>query len=130
MSDFRKVAVGDTVFSLQSGEGVVSKIDTPNATFTAVFEKHPFGQAMYTTYEVDGKFAFYPSVTPDLYWSKPEIIAPKRKVKVKRSQEIWVNVYDSHLRSHPSKKIADAMQGDNRVACVPVTVKWEEEVDG
>jgi hypothetical protein len=45
---------------------------------------------------------------------------------VKRSRVQWVNVYKGYSAIHYSKEYADKRARDGRLACVPVTLEWEE----
>lgn len=63
-------------------------------------------------------------VVAELYWSKPEIIAPPRpKTKVKKVVEAWANVYPDYLGicHYITKEKADQEANFKRIACVKLT---------
>jgi hypothetical protein len=45
---------------------------------------------------------------------------------VKRSRVEWVNVYRDGSNGHPNKGTADRQAAGGRLACIPVTLEWEE----
>lgn len=102
MSDFSNAKVGDRVYCLIYGEGVICSIvfrprialclyGPDEKCFKVEFNIHQTRLLVYYTsngYKLDGNV---PSIEPTLYWVKPEIIEKKRKVK----KSGWVNIYES-----------------------------------
>jgi hypothetical protein len=87
---FVDAKVGDKVYSLRYGEGIIEGFypyDTVRP-FRVMFTK---GGCV--AYGIDGRLSKL-DITPDLYWAKPEIIAPPMpKRKVKKSIELFLNIY-------------------------------------
>jgi len=45
---------------------------------------------------------------------------------VKRSRKEWVNVYQDYSVGYPTQDMADRHTLARRLACIPVTLEWEE----
>lgn len=84
MDDFSTAKVGDNLWSLRYGEVVVTKV----CKDWLLGRYGKCGQSDW--WSLDG-INHFGEVTPDLYWSKPEIIAPPRLVEEK--WEFWMNLY-------------------------------------
>jgi hypothetical protein len=50
------------------------------------------------------------------------------EVKVKKTRQAWVNIYPIEAEAciHASLDGANAAADEHRIACVPVTLEWEE----
>ena len=80
MNDFSEVKVGDQLYSLRHGYVPVEVILTTNHPYNLIMKVHGCVSEAYT---MDGKRNTDDDF-PDLYWDKPEIIAPEKpKKKVK-----------------------------------------------
>jgi hypothetical protein len=71
---FAKSKVGDKVFSLQYGEGTIKSFDCHDHTVIEVDFKRKVTQY----YDNNGFPKYYGVAVQDLYWNKPQIIAPKK----------------------------------------------------
>lgn len=92
MNTFVNGEAGELVFSLRFGEGVIEQIFHETIYPIRVqFQKH--GTQDFTA---NGNF-FVNDLIPDLYWGKPEIIAPKRKIMIKKEFDVWVN-YNKNMK--------------------------------
>lgn len=49
-------------------------------------------------------------------------------VPVKRTREVWLNLYpeERDTGAHETKEIADKYASTTRIACIPVTIEFEE----
>ena len=48
------------------------------------------------------------------------------EVKQRHKRTVWVNVYDRHTFLYESRKDADCMRDDDRIACIKVELDFEE----
>ena len=118
MSDFRNAKPGDVLYSLLYGPVVVKGIDTPAG---GGYPLSCFAETTEDIYHwtVDGRFRKKQEI-PDLYWNKPEIIAPpKPKRMVEKTWELWVNLYPADYEesfcAHNSQAEADMFASQNRI---------------
>jgi hypothetical protein len=83
---FANVKVGDKLWSLRFGEVIITEIDGGHIYGTA--------DTLNLSWNMDGRVTIS-QVTPDLYFGKPEIIAPPPpKRKVKKTRDIPVQITD------------------------------------
>ena len=49
-------------------------------------------------------------------------------VPVKHTREVWVNMYPekTDLVGHKTRRIADDFASSDRIACIPITIEFEE----
>ena len=107
--DFSTVRPGDKLWSLRYGEVVVT-------------EKHHYkvqcrvAPNHWVLWWFDGRH-YDTDVTPDLYWSKPEIIAPPQPKRMVNKQFVgWVNVYPAGLGYlYDTQEQADFGAGKDRI---------------
>lgn len=80
-----------------------------------------FGDGIFESFTIDGRL---------LDWhTEPSLkLISRPKQKVKKTREVWVNVYPLSEYSYKSKEIADRCSEKDRLACVPVVLEWEEEL--
>ncbi len=121
--DFSKARVGDRVFSIKHGWGVIIEIRLDST--------HPLRidfKSKKSTYTLDGKFIIHDS-NPSLFWDNPlkdELPQPPRR-KVKKTRDVWINFYSTFTSSgYNSKEIADRSATNDRLGCQKVTLEWEE----
>lgn len=66
-----------------------------------------------------------------IYHKKPILKPVKKKPKiVEKTRDAWVNIYPDFQVIHDSKEEADkycSNGGRDRLALIPVTLKWKEE---
>lgn len=99
MKTFEKAQVGDKVYDLLEGEGIINSVDYHNILPISVrFKEYEL------CYTHEGKTSSK-SKTARLYWSKPEIIAPEApKRLVDKVLTVYANVYPRHsfnsIRNH------------------------------
>ena len=112
--DFSSARPGDKLWSLRFGP--VRVLSAGNEGVTCSGE--------YTPIRIWGTTGFLsrderaPDAVPDLYWSRPEIIAPpKPKRMVEKTWTFWVNLYPNgeYAGTHPTESIADRMAGPSRI---------------
>jgi hypothetical protein len=64
------------------------------------------------------------------FWAHPKQLRklkPKPR-KVKKSRQVWVNVYDDYTSApYQSENDANLKQASCRLACIPLVLEWEEE---
>jgi hypothetical protein len=68
-------------------------------------------------------------------WTEDGIFNPEHSsncrdlvlVKVKKTRQLWVSIYPTGEYLHNSKEDADKNAYNTRLACIPVTLEWEEE---
>ena len=125
MPDFSKARVGDRVYDIRHGEGVIVIVDD-HCAYPIVCR---FGESRREASFTLSGLSKSTDATPTLYWSKPEISdppPPKRKVK----RQIWLNVY-LHVRgsvyvyNYETKEKADDCATRDRIACIPI--EWEKK---
>lgn len=123
---FAKAKVDDKVFSLQYGEGVISSIESPHIDRAHDRIRVAFKNYCACAYDLYGYRYRVKDITQDLYWSKPEIIAPekpKKMTEVKR--DVWLNVHSKdiihviHLTEDSANGSAKAMRSGGTF---PVTI--------
>ena len=126
MSDtFENARVGDKVYCLVNGEGVINKIDD-----TVKYPLEVRFKANILAYNVEGQSYFGPHMRT-LYWSKPEIIAPPQpKRKVMKEFVFYVNVYrHGHTTTYTTRFEADKYKCNDRLGdaeCIVITREVEE----
>ena len=89
MKKFENAKFGDKLHSLKWGDCTVIKIEGGQLCLNSP----NFGGSSFYR-DLDGKEMFN-ALTPDLYWSKPEIIEPKRNVE--KTIDVWVNYFSDNL---------------------------------
>lgn len=103
-NDFSKAVVGETLYSLRHGEVEVAAVSETSVIATLL-------KARYSNvaWFFDGR-RFNSDVTPDLYWSKPEIIAPPAPPVTKEEEyTFWANIYDNgNAHGYDTLEKADA----------------------
>lgn len=94
-NDFSFAKVGDPVYSLKYGWGIVTQnLSETSCTYPikVSFSKNNLW------YAIKGKLNIN-YITPDLYWDKPEIIAPSPpKRKIEKKLDVWVNHINDVLK--------------------------------
>ena len=108
--DFSSAREGDSLYSLRDGYVTVVSV---NAGGIVAMDSGGFND----TWSLRG-FYVQSHVTPDLYWDKPEIVAPpKPKRLVERKFECWLNVYESGIKgyTHDSEDYADKCSDADRL---------------
>lgn len=134
MNKFDKAQVGDKVYSLLHGYGVITEVSSPSRLITVDFN----GNASNRKYYLDGKYQVN-DYEPTLFWNRPltpDDPAPKRKVKktlvrycnlYKAGGEVYASV------AYSTQKLAhQAWQGVGPFTIVilkeqPITFEYEEE---
>lgn len=111
MKTFENAKVGDKVYSLTCGYGIIERINTNNAFPIKVI----YDTVSYETFDLNGKYADH-EITPRLYWDKPEIIAPEApKRMVKKTTVGYCNIYPE------SSLIGKSLSGNVRAAEIYAT---------
>lgn len=119
--DFKDAKVGDKLYSLLYGWVTVKKLLDRCIVCTIDSAGNT------RDWKYDGRYMLVGD-TQDLYWGKPEIIAPpKPRRKVTKIIERWVNVYKSGITIHDNKETADDSAGRDRIACCKLTGSYEVE---
>lgn len=122
---FADVKVGDRVWSVLCGWGVVVDIDTSHYPVDVNFDA---GSCDCFTFE--GKQEIR-DTSPALFWDEIKIVPPPRpKRKVTKTLEGWINLYPGGSTSgnlHPTESVADQKADPGRIACVHVTGTYEVE---
>lgn len=125
-SDFSGVKVGDKLWSVQLGECEVANVDNKDCTFKCEDTNNNLNMWYRrdgTSYDITG-----PSAHQQLFWSRPDIIAPPRpKRKVVKTVEAWINIYPEDVPrfAHKTRDEADSARELNRIACVHLTGSYE-----
>lgn len=127
---FTKDDVGMKVYSLKYGEGRIrsffsGRIYPLEVQFTFDYVEY---------FDIMGRL-FLRDITQDLYYAKPEIIAPRRpKKKVKRIIVRFVNIFTDNRTSLGYKTLEEAdFQAkklgilDERIDCIKLTERYEVE---
>lgn len=78
MNDFSKAKIGQRVYSVLSGYGVITKLDFDNEPYVIFVDFDEYGD----NFTVNG-FSLVSHKHPTLYWDKPEIIAPPEPIQTK-----------------------------------------------
>lgn len=111
-NDFSKAQPGDKLWSLRYGEVLVKSVGSGRGLICSI------GNTSDTLDWWDNGKLRVTDVTPDLYWSKPEIIAPEKPKRiVAKEVEVWVNFYATEGPScaHYTEEAADrACMGNRR----------------
>lgn len=98
---FKNVKVGDKVYSIGCGNGTVESVTGINYDyhFRVEFKMKRNDSKIIIPYTIDGKMDAFNEIA-DLYWGKPEIIAPgKPKKMVKVEENVWINCYKRRPKS-------------------------------
>lgn len=122
--DGSKAKVGDEVYSLMHGKGVIK--NGPDSDLVLVnFE----GESVLRPYALDGTFAGTKS--PVLFYGPPEIIGPpKPKRMVKKTVDAWMNVYENGEKCvHLLEDRALIAKDNGCLACVHLTGEYTVEED-
>ena len=122
-NDLTGVKVGDILFSLRYGEVEIVKV-VEGDRYHVFFYNNGYLKSR----SLDGR-DYADNAYPDLFWSKPEIIAPpKPKRMVTKTIEGWANVYNDNSKVfHSNKASADRNAQGYRIACVKLTGSYEVE---
>lgn len=122
-NDFRTAQPGDKLWSLRYGEVVVVRISASNTILCSI------GNTSNTLeWWICGR-AFASDVTPDLYWSRPEIVAPEKPERVvMREFTMYINRYENgEVYGYPTKSEADMYGRHRKGDAHKVTVALEVE---
>jgi len=98
MNTFEKAQVGDKVYSLKYGEGKIIRVKPREENYPIIINFNR--EASDFAYAINGKYVKN-DLTPDLYWSKPEIIEPEApKRLVEKIVNRYCNVYKNNSGNH------------------------------
>jgi hypothetical protein len=126
--DGTKAKLGDEVYSIKYGKGVVGDISSDGhlKPIGCIFMRN--GET--ARFLMDGRYQEYEPL-PDLYYGPPEIIGPpKPKRIVKRTVEVWANVYkNGEYRVHHNQDAARLSRDTECLTCIPLTGTYEVEED-
>ena len=125
---FENAKVGDLVFCVKIGWGTIKEIRSEFMHPISV----SFELSANEEFMLDGRCSvadklptlFPENMVPQYYLD----LCPRPKRKVKKTLEIWVNIFpDDGFTVYNSKKIADDLAVSTRIACVKMTGEYEVE---
>ena len=124
---FKDARVGDRVWSVSQGWGVIADIN--KSKYPVVVEFKESGTRRVFTYE--GRWVATDSY-PTLFWDEVKIVPPPKPVRIVK-KTAFINVYDVRDKPerlayvlHETRKGADACASDARIACVQVEFEHPE----
>ena len=122
---FQNVKVGDKLWSIQLGDCVVIRISRYGDT-TERIDCVDLNREIRRSYTFDGR-CHTAEKMPSLFFSKPEIIEPKRKVT--KTVDVWVNVaFDLSVRAYSDKdELANYIDETDMVKKAKGTLTYETE---
>lgn len=95
MKTFENAKVGDKVYCLKHGKGIIINIGSIQSHNYPLGVKFDYNSTY--SYTLDGK-SLTADKNPILYWSKPEIIAPEApKRMVIKTISRWINIYSDGI---------------------------------
>lgn len=131
MKAFENAKVGDKVFCLLDGDGIITRInnDMVNYPITVEFKS----KKSVNSFTIDGKCDLN-SVHPTLYYGEPDIIAPERPKKlIDKTIIMYCNVYRGNNIKQLSHRKEDTIRMANKAIDKPiftgaeVTIKYQIE---
>ena len=124
---FESAKVGDLVFFTKRGWGTIKGINMDTA--------HPICieyDGCEETFMLDGRYAgidkfptlFPENMVPQYYLD----LCPRPKQKVKKTLEIWANIYpDGKFNVYSSEELANKRASSRRIDCLKLTGEYEVE---
>lgn len=107
MTDFTKVPVGTTVYSLTRGEGKISKISEGGKIYPVLVST---SDGCLDSYTKDGKFLDR-DVAPTLYLNRPKVV---EEITIEVDTPVWVRMKD---RNWVPRHAAGKFNSDGMIMC-------------